>query len=52
MTLSLLRDRNDILAASVLAACDAAKEGVCVVAILSAAHLNGVHRRLLEEIVT
>lgn len=49
---ALLRDRNDILAASVSAACDAAKEGECVVAILGAAHLNGVHRRLLDEVVT
>ena len=48
---ALLRDRNDILAASVSAACDQAKEGESIVAIVGAAHLNGVHRRLLEEVV-
>ena len=45
---ALLRDRNDILANSISKACEDAKEGESVVAILGAAHLNGVQRRLWE----
>jgi hypothetical protein len=43
----LLRDRNDILAKSISDACEGIDEEQSVVAILGAAHLNGVHRRLL-----
>jgi len=45
---ALLRDRNDILANSISKACEDAEEGESVVAILGAAHLNGVQRRLYE----
>ena len=43
----LLRDRNDVLAKSISDACEGIDEEQSVVAILGAAHLNGVHRRLL-----
>jgi len=46
---ALLRDRNDILAESISSACDRVPPNGSVVAILGAAHLNGVHRRLLDD---
>ena len=45
---ALLRDRNDVLAESISNACDRVPANGAVVAILGAAHLNGVHRRLRE----
>jgi len=45
---ALLRDRNEILANSISEACEQAGEGESVVAVVGAAHLNGVQRRLLE----
>ena len=46
---ALLRDRNDILARNISSACDRVPVGGSVVAILGAAHLNGVHRRLVVD---
>ena len=45
---ALLRDRNEILAQSIADACERVPEGNAVVAVLGAAHLNGVRRRLVE----
>ena len=45
---ALLRDRNEILARSIADACARVPEGNAVVAVLGAAHLNGVRRRLVE----
>jgi hypothetical protein len=45
---ALLRDRNEILARSIADACERVPEGNAVVAVLGAAHLNGVRRRLVE----
>ena len=46
---ALLERRNDILARSVRDACAEAADGTAVVAILGAAHLNGIQQRLIEE---
>eukprot|EP00873_Tetraselmis_striata_P044606 jgi/Tetstr1/464870/TSEL_009607.t2 len=45
----LLEKRNDILARSVRDACLEAPLGTTVVAVLGAAHLNGIQARLLTE---
>ena len=45
----LLVKRNDVLARSIKDACAEADPGATVVAILGAAHLNGVQSRLLSR---
>lgn len=47
--IGLLEKRNDILASSVRGACLEAAPGTAVVAVLGAAHLNGIQARLLRE---
>jgi pheromone shutdown protein TraB len=46
---ALLERRNDILAKSIRDACSQAAKGSSVVAILGAAHLNGIQQRLVED---